>query len=443
MNPIFPLYETVADGEPHIFNNRIYVYGSHDIKGGNRYCPADYVIYSADLNDMNSWRYEGVSFRKDQDVRNQEGEKDLYAPDAVRGNDGCYYLYYFVDGIMEISVARSQKPEGPFEYYATVEYPKGMSVEEKAEMPVPFDPSVINVDGHIYMAYGFSVDFRIDGMDLNEKNTRGGYIVELNDDMFTMKHVPKWTIPGVGHGSGTSFEGHEFLEASSLRRYNNHFYYIYSSQSQHELCYAIAEDIMGPYEYRGVLVSNAYDGRLRNNWANNHGSLLKNGDDFYIFYHRHTHGTQFSRQMCIEKIEYDGTDFRQATLTSSGTDMPGKGKYPAAIACFVSDKDPGFLTFEAEPRDTARIVTDRIVNIRESEISFRYFNDVEGLILKLNRKTTGTVDLTVLNRNREIIYTSSQPADEYTEFSFIADDAEFILNFHTDEPVELLSIEVK
>ena len=30
MNPLFPLNEYVPDGEPHMFGNRVYLYGSHD-----------------------------------------------------------------------------------------------------------------------------------------------------------------------------------------------------------------------------------------------------------------------------------------------------------------------------------------------------------------------------------------------------------------------------
>ena len=37
MNPLFPLDEYVPDGEPHVFGNRVYLYGSHDAEGSTRF----------------------------------------------------------------------------------------------------------------------------------------------------------------------------------------------------------------------------------------------------------------------------------------------------------------------------------------------------------------------------------------------------------------------
>ncbi len=58
-------------------------------------------------------------------------------------------------------------------------------------------------------------------MDINEHNDHGLFIVELEDDMQTMKTLPKLVIPGCKYGKNTSFEDHEFLEAASLRKYND------------------------------------------------------------------------------------------------------------------------------------------------------------------------------------------------------------------------------
>lgn len=42
-NPYLPSYEYIPDGEPHIFGDRLYIYGSHDRFGGSDYCENDYV----------------------------------------------------------------------------------------------------------------------------------------------------------------------------------------------------------------------------------------------------------------------------------------------------------------------------------------------------------------------------------------------------------------
>lgn len=68
MNPFLPLWEYTPDGEPHIFGDRIYLFGSHDTEGGDRYCSkGDYVGWSAPLDDLSDWRYEGVMYTAEQD----------------------------------------------------------------------------------------------------------------------------------------------------------------------------------------------------------------------------------------------------------------------------------------------------------------------------------------------------------------------------------------
>ena len=56
MNPFLPLWEYTPDGELHIFGDRIYLFGSHDTEGGDRYCSkGDYVGWYAPLDDLNGW----------------------------------------------------------------------------------------------------------------------------------------------------------------------------------------------------------------------------------------------------------------------------------------------------------------------------------------------------------------------------------------------------
>ena len=42
-NPYMPGYEYVPDGEPHVFGDRIYLYGSHDRFDGEMFCLNDYM----------------------------------------------------------------------------------------------------------------------------------------------------------------------------------------------------------------------------------------------------------------------------------------------------------------------------------------------------------------------------------------------------------------
>ena len=114
-NPYLPSCEYVPDGEPHVFNGRLYIFGSHDKFGGGAYCQNDYVSYSADICDLNAWTYHGVIYRCDQDPHGYEDTR-LYAPDVVQGVDGRYYLYYSVVNSSVISVAVCDTPAGQYTY---------------------------------------------------------------------------------------------------------------------------------------------------------------------------------------------------------------------------------------------------------------------------------------------------------------------------------------
>lgn len=63
-NPYLPSWEYIPDGEPYVFNGRVYVYGSHDFYNGYVFCMGDYVCWSAPVDDLGNWRYEGVIYKR-------------------------------------------------------------------------------------------------------------------------------------------------------------------------------------------------------------------------------------------------------------------------------------------------------------------------------------------------------------------------------------------
>ena len=68
-NPYLPSWEYIPDGEPYVFGDRVYVYGSHDYFNGYVFCMGDYVCWSAPVDDLGNWRYEGVIYPKTADPR--------------------------------------------------------------------------------------------------------------------------------------------------------------------------------------------------------------------------------------------------------------------------------------------------------------------------------------------------------------------------------------
>jgi hypothetical protein len=342
-NPYLPLNEYVPDGEPHVFGDRIYIFGSHDKENGEVYCMLDYVSYSAPLSDLSDWRSEGVIYERKQDPHYDDNVY-LWAPDVCQGPDGRYYLYYILSTELEIAVAVCDTPAGKYQYLGRVSYADGTVFREN----IPFDPGVLNDDGKIWLYYGFAPDFPIPRMAGQEMP--GASVVELSEDMLTVISKPKVVIPSKKYAIGTTFEGHGFFEACSIRKIHQIYHLIYSSENHHELCYCISDRPDGGFRYGGVVISNADLGYQGNtlpltNYANDHGGLECVDGQWYIFYHRHTHGHQCSRQGCAEPVELaaDGS-VQQVEMTSSGLNngpLEGKGTYSGALACDLYGKEGG------------------------------------------------------------------------------------------------------
>ena len=134
-NPYMPSWEYVPDAEPHVVGDRVYVYGSHDLFNGLNFCLGDYVCWSAPVDDLGNWKYEGCIYKREQDpaaprIRLTNG---LAAPDMVQGPDGKFYLYYFMGGTKMISVAVCDKPAGKYEFYGYVKYSDGVPIGKKGE----------------------------------------------------------------------------------------------------------------------------------------------------------------------------------------------------------------------------------------------------------------------------------------------------------------------
>ena len=415
-NPFLPPNVYIPDGEPHVFGNRVYLYGSHDQEGGQHYCMLDYECWSAPVDDLSDWRCEGTIYRAEQCPHYSEERQDLYAPDVVQGPDGRYYLYYDLSGRSgnhgfdgPISVAVCDTPAGKYTYYGDVHYPDGRPMRRF----IPFDPAVLNDSGRIWLTYGWGLGMdthapimrnvmphvmsKIFNKPLAEireeepKSILGANIVELEPDMQTVKSEPKRILPALNNApKGSPLRDHSFYEAASLRKIGQLYYFIYSPHNGHELCYATSPYPDRGYTYRGVIVSNGdigLDGRNAkdkvNAVATNHGSIEKINGQYYIFYHRQTHGTDFSRQACAEpiRIEADGM-ISQVPVTSCGLNggpLRGEGIYPAYICCNLTNgkmpklsntrKNPSIPNVSHEgSKHFIRAITDKTM------VGYKYFS---------------------------------------------------------------------
>lgn len=347
-NPYLPEGTFIPDGEPHVFGNRLYVYGSHDKGRGMRYCPGDYQVWSAPVDDLTNWTCEKTAYHR-RGKGNRLGIRCMWAPDCTQGADGRYYLYFCFDFQNKVNVLVSNTPDGPFRYYGEVRHPNGTLYGQGKDDIMCFDPAIFrDDDGSVYLYSGYSTNESLRKM-LNQRGIRnvdgtGGQVVRLQADMRTVAEKPRMLIPGYKNSAGTGFEGHEMYEASSMRKINGRYYFIYSSRLSHELAYAVSDYPDRDFRYGGAIISNGdigYQGRKTedalNYWGNIHGSIVQAAGQWYVFYHRQTNRTEQSRQGCAEPIRIDENGrIAQVEMTSQGLygkPLPGAGTYPAYIAC--------------------------------------------------------------------------------------------------------------
>ena len=445
-NPFLPSYEYIPDGEPYVFGDRLYIYGSHDKFNGERFCENDYVCWSAPVDKLYDWRYEGIIYRKNQDPMNTDGNRCLFAPDIQQGPDDRYYLFYALDTVGIMSVAVSDTPAGPFQYYGSIQYPDGKIVGERKEDIFQFDPGIfMDTDGKIYLYTGFA-PWECEEFDkmFEGRKHEGAYCIELESDMLTVKAGPKLIIPKTGHGDATSFAGHEFFEASSMRKIGRTYYFLYSSINSHELCYATSDRPDGGYIYGGTIISNGdiyLNGRTEaerlNYTGNNHGSIVEINGQWYVFYHRQTNKHGYSRQACAEKmaIDQDG-NIKQVEMTSCGLNdgpLMGKGEYGAYIACNLFSnqgachyQNNNLKEYENHPFFT-QSGTDReengdqyIANMQDGSVAgFKYFNLQDTKKISVQVRGAAKGEMVVLSGLKGSVIASIpiEAADKYQCFT--------------------------
>lgn len=362
-NPYLPNWEYIPDGEPRVFGDRVYIYGSHDTVGGVEFCDYQLKVWSAPVSNPGNWTCHGVAFAT-KDINGHPVDTDwtsaqLYAPDVVQ-KDGRYYLYAYIVGAKGC-VAVSDTPEGPFTLIGQYEYEEDPANPGLYDYGSFIDPGVlVDDDGRVYIYCGFLGSYmaEIDGKQMNRviPGTYKKDIIPAGDE--------EWM----------------FFEACSLRKVGDTYYLIYSPKKGCRLEYATAASPTGPFVHRGTIIDN----ELEYPGGNDHGSICKINDQWYIFYHRMTNGTIMSRRGCVERIEIlpDGT-IPQVEMTSLGfaESLNPFEITPGEIACALM----GGATI-AE-RD---LFTRTIVNIKEDAIiGWKYFdfggpcNSATKLALKL------------------------------------------------------------
>lgn len=362
-NPYLPLWEHIPDGEPYVFEDpdnpgkyRVYIYGSHDTRITD-YCGRELVVWSAAVDNLNEWRYDGEILRVSLNAEGQpvdpEGLSDvLFAPDvAVKTEpDGTrmYYLYPNdqVGGRQNL-IARSPRPDGPFEVCNWSKDNPNMT-----EGVLGFDPAVfVDDDGRVYGYWGF----------------QRSYAAELDPEtMCTVKpgtQVIEDMIPG-----GQEDDLFRFFEASSIRKVKDKYVFVYSRWTKdgefglpvtnYTLAYAYSDAPLGPWTYGGTII----DGRAREidengnpipsatATGNTHGGICEIEGQWYVFYHRQTGLDEFARQAMVAPITVNvqegkggKVEISEGEYNSQGFSVDGLNPlevHSAGLACWYTGTKP-------------------------------------------------------------------------------------------------------
>ncbi|KAK6498414.1 hypothetical protein TWF481_011005 [Arthrobotrys musiformis] len=299
-----------ADPSAHVFNNRVYIYPSHDREtdiqdndNGDQYDMVDYHVFSMDT--IGSEVIDHGVVLKQEDI--PWVSKQLWAPDAAY-NNGKYYLYFPArdkQGVFRLGVAVGDKPEGPF-------------VPDPEPIPESYsiDPAcLVDDDGQAYLYFG-----GLWGGQLQCWQT-GEYIAEAYDDM-----EPKGTVPAIrprvaklsddmrtfvggiqeaaivdDKGELIIADDHDrrFFEAAWVHKYNGKYYFSYSTGDTHYLCYAIGDSPLGPFTYAGRILEPV------EGWTTHH-SIAEVHGKWYLFHHDSSlSGKNHLRCVKVRELVYD------------------------------------------------------------------------------------------------------------------------------------------
>ena len=279
-----------ADPTARVFNNKVYLYPSHDIvpPEGQRqdwFCMEDYHVFSSE--NLTDWTDHGVIVTQNKVPWVRPDSYSMWAPDCVERN-GKYYFYFPSapkDGRgFGVGVAIADSPEGPF--IPEPEPIKGIN---------GIDP--LASDGNAYIFWGAG---RCAKLKDNMK--------EIADD--TPTETVKWgdrefEMKGVNCLKGLPSRQ---AEGPFAFEYNGNYYltYPYVRENTEVLGYAMSKNPMGPYEYKGLIMPEHENGC----WTNHH-SIVNYKGQWYLFYHQNAFSPRDDkrRSVQIDKLYFnpDGT----------------------------------------------------------------------------------------------------------------------------------------
>ncbi|MDO6761053.1 family 43 glycosylhydrolase [Tamlana sp. 2_MG-2023] len=266
-----------ADPSARVFNDRLYVYTSHDEDTATYFNMQDWHVFST--KNLNEWTDHGPIFSLNDIAW---ADKWAWAPDAIERN-GKYYFYYPVERA-KIGVAVSDSPTGPF--VDKLGKPLIDNTDQVHEIgPEPIDPGLLIHDNQAYMYFG----------------CRELRVVKLKDNMMEIDGgIMNIQIKGAENDKESEGRGW-YGEGPWVFERDGKFYFTYSNGwgKESSIVYAIGDNPLGPFEYVGRVMDPV------NSWTY-HGSITEFQGKWYVFYHDQTLSQNgFRRSVCFDEITFD------------------------------------------------------------------------------------------------------------------------------------------
>lgn len=301
------LSDYMADPSVHVFNNKLYIYPSHDRESGieendngDHFDMKDYHVFSTDDVDNGEIVDHGVALEI-KDI--PWAGRQLWDCDVAEKN-GKYYMYFPLkdqSDIFRIGVAISSGPKGPF-----IPQPNPM----KGSYSI--DPAVFEEQGEYFMYFGGLWGGQLQRYRNNkalEEITIPGdtqkalcaKVARLAEDMLEFAEEPCDVIIIDENGNPmTHGDPHRFFEASWMHKYKGKYYFSYSTGDTHMICYAIGDNPYGPFTYQGVILTPVVG------WTTHH-SIVEFRGKWYLFHHDciPSGGRTWLRSLKVVEMEYD------------------------------------------------------------------------------------------------------------------------------------------
>jgi hypothetical protein len=287
-----------ADPTARVFNGKVYLYPSHDIRAPESFarkdwfCMEDYHVFSS--SNLTDWTDHGVIVSQDKVNWVDASAFSMWAPDCIERN-GKYYFYFPANVKASsgrgfgIGVAVAENPSGHF-----------IPQPEPIKNVRGIDPVVfIDKDGQAYIYYSLN---RI-------------FVARLKDNMLELASDP--VVIG-------DFPKQGLVEGPFMFERNGIYYMTYPHVENkiERLEYAIADNPMGPFKVTGVIMDESPMGC----WTNHH-SIIEFNNQWYLFYHENDLSPKFdkNRSVRIDSLFFnpDGTikkvipTFRGVGITSA------------------------------------------------------------------------------------------------------------------------------